>query len=154
MSGGDILIIVMVVVGIIAVGIYFLNKWAYKRMDEQQTVIERTKQSATIFVIDKSRGKMSEANFPKSVVEQMPKTSKFLKMYFVKAKVGPQIVTLICEKDVFNALPVKKNVKVELAGIYITSMKGMKSKEEMKEIAQAKKEKEKAEKKNAKKEAK
>ena len=151
MGLGNILMILMIIVGIAAVALYFLNRWSYKRMDEQQTMIERNKQSATIFVIDKNRGKVTESSLPKAVVEQMPRYSKVLKMNFVKAKVGPQIVTLICEKDVFNALPVKKNVKVELAGIYITSMKGMKSKEEMKEIARVKKEKEKNEKKAAKK---
>ena len=147
MGFGNILIIVIGIVGIIAVAMYFLNRWSYNKMSEQQTMIDRNKQSATIFIIDKSRGKITEANFPKTVVDQMPKYSKLMKMNFVKAKVGPQIVTLMCEKDVYKALPVKKNVKVELAGIYISSMKGMKSKEEMKEIAKAKKEKEKAEKK-------
>ena len=45
-------------------------------------------------------------------------------MPLVKAKVGPQIVNLMCDKSVFEIIPVKKNVKVELAGIYIVSVKG------------------------------
>ena len=60
-------------------------------------------------------------------------------MNFVKAKIGPQIMTLICDKNVYNALPLKKNVKVELAGIYISNMQGLKSKEEMKALAKEKK---------------
>ena len=147
MDIGNILMIVVIIVGVVVAGMYFLNKWSYKKMDEQQSVIERNKQSATIFIIDKNRGKVTESSLPRAVIDQMPRYSKILKMNFVKAKVGSQIVTLICEKDVYNALPVKKNVKVELAGMYITSMKGMKSKEEMKEINKAKKEKEKADKK-------
>jgi len=151
MDIGNILMVIMLVLGVLLVVFYFLNKWSSKKMEEQQGIIERNKQTATIFVIDKSRGKIKDANFPKSMVDQIPRYTKLMKMNFIKAKVGPQFVTLICEKDIYNAMPVKKNVKVELAGIYITSLKGMKSKEEMKAIAKAKKEKEKAEKKAEKK---
>ena len=42
----------------------------------------------------------------------------------VKAKVGPQIVNLMCDKSVFEIMPMKKNVKVELAGIYIVKIQG------------------------------
>lgn len=138
----DALLVILVVIGILAVAFYFLNKWSYKKMDENQAMIERHRQSATIFVIDKTTGRLKDGILPKAAVDQMPRHSKFLKMYFVKAKVGPQIVTLVCEKNVYAAIPVKKNVKVELAGIYISSMYGMKTKEEMKEIKKAKSKKE------------
>lgn len=144
---GDIILLLVLIVGAVVGILYFLNKWAYKKMGEQQEIIERTRQTVTLFVIDKKRDKVQNANLPKSVIEQMPKYSKFLKMYLVKAKIGPQILTLICDKKVFNALPVKKTVKVDLAGIYITEMKGMKTDEELKALKKAKKEKEKAAKK-------
>ena len=137
----DILLIVLVVVGVVAAAFYFLNRWSYRRMDENQAMIDRHRQSATIFVIDKSSGKLKDGMIPKVAMDQMPWHSKIMKMYFVKAKVGPQIATLICDKEVYAALPVKKNVKVEIAGIYISSMHGMKSKEEMKALKKAKKEK-------------
>lgn len=137
----DILLIVLVVVGVLVAAFYFLNRWSYRKMDENQAMIDRHRQSATIFVIDKSSGRLKDGVIPKAAMDQMPWHSKMMKMYFVKAKVGPQIVTLICEKDVHAALPVKKNVKVEIAGIYISSMYGMKSKEEMKALKKAKKEK-------------
>jgi hypothetical protein len=40
---------------------------------------------------------------------------------------------------VFDALPVKKTVMVELAGMYIVGMKGMKTKKEMEAIRKARK---------------
>lgn len=43
----------------------------------------------------------------------------------MRAKVGPQIVTLMCDKPVYQVLPVKKNVKVDLAGMYIVGITGM-----------------------------
>jgi hypothetical protein len=57
--------------------------------------------------------------------------AKIMKMPLVKAKIGAQIMTLVCDADVFKALPLKKTVSVEIAGAYIVSMKGMKTKMEM-----------------------
>lgn len=147
MSLGDILIIIFAVIGVIFGLLIWLNRKASKKMDEQQEMINRSKQTTTIFVIDKKRAKITEVNMPKAVMEQMPKAYKFLKLYFVQAKIGPQILTLMCDKRVFNAITIKKNIKVELAGIYIVSVVGMKSERELKEIKKAKKLKEKEEKK-------
>jgi len=131
LGGWDIVIIVFLVIVAVVVGLYFLNRWASRRMLEQQSMIERTRQPQTIYVIDKKREKISNANFPKAVQEQIPRFNKMMKTYLVKAKIGPQIMTLMCDKEVFDVLPLKKSVKVDLAGIYIVSMKGMKTKEEM-----------------------
>lgn len=34
-------------------------------------------------------------------------------------------MTLMCDKPVYQVLPVKKNVKVDLAGMYIVGITGM-----------------------------
>ena len=145
MSFLDWIIIIAVILGAILAGLYFLNKWAYKKMDTQQTMIEKMKNSMSIYVIDKKRDKITNVNMPKAVVEQMPKIYKKMKMCFVQAKIGPQIMTLICDKKVFAAIPVKKNIKVEIAGIYIVSVAGMKTPQEMKAMQKEKKAKAKAE---------
>ena len=137
----DILIIVSVVLVAALAGLFFLNRWASKKTVEHNTMIERTRQSAEIFVIDKQMGKLLEANIPKAALEQVPKMYKFIKTPLVKAKIGPQVMTLMCEKRVFKALPVKKTVRVELAGMYIVDMKGLKSASEQKAHDKAKKEK-------------
>ena len=141
----DWVIIIAVIIGAIFAGLYFLNKWAYKKMDTQQTMINKMKNSMSIYVIDKKRDKITNINMPKAVIDQMPKLYKKMKMYFVQAKIGPQIMTLMCDKKVFAAIPVKKNIKVEIAGIYIVSVAGMKSPEELKAIKKQKKEKAKEE---------
>ena len=128
----DIILIVTAVVVAVIAGIYFLNRWAYKRMGEQQSIIDKSKQTASIYVIDKAKQKASQSNLPKIVQEQLPRMYKFMKLPLVKAKVGPQVVTLMCDKAVYDAMPVKKTVKVEMAGMYIVSIHGMKSKKEMK----------------------
>ncbi len=154
MSFLDWIIIIAVILGAILAGLYFLNKWAYKKMDTQQTMIEKMKNSMSIYVIDKKHDKITNVNMPKAVMEQMPKIYKRMKLYFVQAKIGPQIMTLMCDKRVFAAIPIKKNVKVEIAGMYIVSVAGMKSPEEMKALKKEKKLKEKAAKKAERKEKK
>ena len=128
----DILLIVFVVLGVIIAALYFLNRWSSTQMVEQQKMIEQTKQSMSIFTIDKKKCRASEVNLPKVVSENMPRRAKIMKIPFVKAKVGPQIMTFMCDPKVFEALPLQKQVKVDVAGIYIVDFKGRKSDEEMK----------------------
>lgn len=94
-------------------------------MIKAQDFIDQNKSTTQIFVIDKKKEKPSPSNLPKNIYAQLPKSSKMRKMNLVKAKVGPQIVTLMCDKPVFDVLTPKKNIKVELAGIYIVGIVGM-----------------------------
>ncbi len=119
----DIMLIVFFAVAAIFGGLYMLNRWAGKKYADQEEMIQKSKQNATIYVIDKKKVKAHDANLPKAVLENLPRLYKFIKMPLVKAKVGPQIVTLMCDKKVFEALPVKKSVKVVMAGIYIVEVK-------------------------------
>lgn len=135
----DIVIIIAVVLLAIGIGLYFLNRWASRRMADQQDAVERNKQTVSIYVIDKKKDKITNANFPKAVYEQVPKWSRRMKTPLVKAKIGPQIMTLMCDAKVFAALPVKKTVKVDLAGLYIVGMKGMKTKMEMDALRKSRK---------------
>lgn len=144
----DWILLALIIVGLLGVGFYFLNKWSVKKMAEQQNFLKNNKQTVTIYVIDKKRDKVENANLSSTITSQFPKRYKYMKMYFVKAKIGPQITTLMCDKPVFEAIPVKKSVKVELAGMYIVSIPGMKSKEELKQIKAKQKKAEKEQKKN------
>ena len=133
----DILLLVSILVVIVGVVIYFLNRWAGKRAAQQQEMVAQHKQTATIYVIDKKKDKITNANLPKAMAEQVPRMSKLMKVPLVKAKIGTQILTLIAEGAVYDALPIKKTVTVELAGLYIVGMKGMKTKMEMAEQRKA-----------------
>ncbi|MDR1914343.1 MAG: hypothetical protein LBQ68_07685 [Clostridiales bacterium] len=135
----DILFLVFIIVGVLGVGLYFLNRWASKRMVEQQDTLERVKQTVNIFIIDKKKQKPLNSSLPKEVKSKLPPIYRFMKAPLVKAKVGPQIVTLMSDPKVFDALPIKKQVKVELAGVYISGMPGMKTKAEIQALAKAKK---------------
>jgi len=140
-SGGfgilDVLVLIGIILIIVFIVLYFLNKWAGRRVADQQEMVEKHKQTATIYIIDKKKDKITNANLPKAMADQVPRMGRMMKMPLVKAKIGPQIMTLVADKAVYEALPVKKNVTVELAGAYIVGMKGMKTKRQLAEQRQA-----------------
>ncbi|MDA3901101.1 MAG: hypothetical protein PF637_11360 [Spirochaetes bacterium] len=114
--------IVIVIIAIVIV-IKLLRKRFAKKANEQKAIVNEHKMPAAIFVLEKKRGKITDAKLPKNVIDQVPAIYRIKKMPLVVAKVGPQIVTLICEEDVFAKIPEHKNVNVEIAGIFIVSVK-------------------------------
>lgn len=125
MTFGDIVIIISVIVVIIIALMYHFGKKNYAKNLEAQSFINQYKTVTPILVIDKRLEKPSLQNLPKNIYEKLPKTAHIRKMPIVKAKVGPQITTLLCDKNVYDVLPNKKTIKVELAGIYISRVIGM-----------------------------
>lgn len=110
-----------VIAGILA-GLYFWGKKLQKKYDEQQTIINQNKQAVSLFVIDKKKDKPDNLKLPKQVREQLPKMYRKRKMPVVIAKIGPQIQTLLCDESVYEMIPVKKQIKVELAGILVVNV--------------------------------
>ncbi len=125
MTFGDIVIIISVIVVIVIALMYHFGKKNYAKNLEAQSFINQYKTVTPILVIDKRLEKPSLQNLPKNIYEKLPKTAHIRKMPIVKAKVGPQITTLLCDKNVYDVLPNKKTIKVELAGIYISRVIGM-----------------------------
>jgi len=126
MSTGTIVFIVILIVLIAVIAVlYFLGKKAQKRQEEQQEQIDAYKQSVSMLVIDKKRMKLKDAGLPQAVVDQTPKLLRRSKLPIVKAKVGPQILSLVADDKIFDDIPVKKEVKAVVSGIYISSVKGL-----------------------------
>lgn len=122
---GIILLVILVVLIIALVVLYFLGRKAQKRQEAQQEQINAMKQTVSMLIIDKKRMKIKESGLPQMVIDQTPKLLRGSKLPVVKAKVGPQIMTLICEEKIFDSVPVKKEVKAVVSGIYITDVKGL-----------------------------
>lgn len=125
MNGWIIALIVVAVLAVIFIALFFLGKKLETKQNEQRSLLEANKQSVSLLVIDKKRMKMKDANLPASVMEQVPKMSKNIKVPLVKVKIGPQIMTMFCDEAVFEILPVKKEVKAEISGLYIVGVKGV-----------------------------
>ncbi|NDL67375.1 hypothetical protein [Anaerotalea alkaliphila] len=120
------LLIVLAVVVLVLAFLYFYGKKMQEKVNTQQSLIEQSKVTTSILVIDKKKMRMKDANLPQMVQDQVPFYLKLRKMPLVKAKIGPKITTFMCDEKVFKELPVKKMVKVDLAGIYIVAIKGTK----------------------------
>ncbi len=126
MSTFGIVMIVIVVVLLIILGVLiFLGKKAQKKQAEQQEQIDAYKQNVSMLIIDKKRMKLTESGLPQAVIDQTPKLMRRSKLPIVKAKVGPQILSLVADEKIFDDIPVKKEVKAVVSGIYITSVKGL-----------------------------
>ena len=120
-----VLLVILAVLLIAVVVLYFIGKKAQKKQAEQQAQIDAMKQTVSMLIIDKKRMKLKDAGLPQIVLDQTPKLLRGSKLPVVKAKVGPQIMTLICEEKIFDSVPVKKEVKAVVSGIYITDVKGL-----------------------------
>lgn len=123
--GWIITLIVLAVIIAILVVLYFLGKKAQKKQAEQQALMEENKQSVSMLIIDKKRMKLKESGLPQMVIDQTPKMMRGSKLPIVKAKVGPQIVSLVSDEKIFDSIPVKKEVKAVVSGIYILDVKGL-----------------------------
>ena len=122
--GGYILIVIVLALIVAGFFLYrFLKQKLQKKMDDQQQMVNQHKVPASILVLEKRRDRIQNANVPKSVIEQVPKIYKLKKMPIVKAKIGPQVMDLLCDEEVFEKLPERKSVRVELAGIFIAGIK-------------------------------
>ena len=135
------LIITLIILGvliIIAVVLYFLGKKAQKRRDEQQAQLDAMKQSVSMLVIDKKKMRLKDAGLPQAVIDQAPKVMRMSKLPIVKAKIGPQVLSLVCDANIFDSVPVKKEVKATISGIYITEVKGLHGKQVNVEVKKSK----------------
>lgn len=124
------LTVVAIVLGVILVVLIILSlvgKKLQKKSDAAQANITAGAQYYSIMVIDKKRMKLSEAGFPQIIVDQTPKWLRGRKVPVVKAKIGPKIASLMCDEKVFDKVPVKKEVKAFMNGIYIVDVKGLRS---------------------------
>ena len=120
-TGWIILIAVMVVLIIAMVALYFFGK----KQEKKQDYLKEMAQTVSLLVIDKKKMRIKEAGFPAVVLENTPKYLRRAKVPVVKAKIGPKIMSLMCDEKIFPLVPVKKEVKAVISGIYITEVKGL-----------------------------
>lgn len=119
------LIIVCAVVVVVLLVFYFLGKKQQKKREEQQETIDSMKQSISMLVIDKKKLRIKDSGLPQQVIDQTPKYLRRSKVPVVKAKVGPKIMLFIAEQEIFDQIPLKKEIKATISGLYITDIRGI-----------------------------
>jgi hypothetical protein len=135
LRGGDtymstLTIVLLVVLAIIIVAFIVLMIWGnkmQKKAEKSQAEIRAGAQATSILVIDKKRMRITQAGLPQVVIDQTPKYLRRSKVPIVKAKIGPKVMSLICDEKVFDLIPVKKEIKAVMNGIYIIDVKGLRS---------------------------
>ncbi len=119
------LLIVLAVVIALFIALYIVGRKMQKKNDEVMKEMNASAQMVSALVIDKKRMKLKDAGFPQIVIDQTPKYARRAKVPVVKAKIGPQVRSLMCDEKVFDLIPVKKEAKLKLSGIYILDVKGV-----------------------------
>ena len=91
-----VLLVILVVLIAALIALYFFGKKAQKKQEEQQAQIEAAKQTVSMLIIDKNRLPLKESGLPQ-----------------------------MADEKVFDQIPVKKEVKAEVSGLYIVGVKGI-----------------------------
>ena len=120
-------IVLLIITGVllaVTIALDFLGKKADKKKSEQDKLLEQSAQNVSLLIIDKKKMKLKDAGLPAAVLEQTPWYLRGTKAPIVKVKIGPNIMTLLCAPEIFDDVPVKKEVKAVISGLYLTAIKG------------------------------
>ncbi|MBR1628284.1 MAG: hypothetical protein IJ679_03320 [Lachnospiraceae bacterium] len=120
-----VLIVMLVILAAMTVGLYFFGKRLEKQQAEQQQQIEANSTQVSLLIIDKKRMRLRDSGLPAAVVEAAPWYSKRAKVPVVKVKAGPRIMNLICNEEIFDEIPVKREVRATVSGLYLTKVRGL-----------------------------
>lgn len=120
-----VLLVIALVLTAAFVALYFFTRRMEKKQDAQREQMDAMAQSMSMLIIDKKRMRLKDSGLPQTVIDQSPKILRRSKVPIVKAKIGPRVMTLMCDEAIFDQVPVKKEVKAVVSGIYITAVKGL-----------------------------
>ncbi len=129
----QVLLIILAVLVAALVILYFVGKRLEKRQTAQKEQIDAAKQNVTMLVIDKKRLPLKSSGLPQAVIDQTPKLMRRSKLPIVKAKLtgvpmyGARIMTMVADERIFDIIPVKKEIRATISGIYITDVRGLHS---------------------------
>ena len=120
-----VLIVILVILIAALIVLYFVGKRLQRKQEASQEQMEAAKQSVSMLVIDKKMLPVKQSGLPQIVIDQTPKLMRRQKLPIVKAKVGPRIMTLVADNKIFDLIPVKKEVRAVVSGIYIMDVKAI-----------------------------
>ena len=120
-----VVLVIALVLTAAFVALYFFTKRMEKKQDAQREQMDAMAQSMSMLIIDKKRMRLKDSGLPQTVIDKSPKIFRRSKVPIVKAKIGPRVMTLMCDEAIFDQVPVKKEVKAGVSGIYITAVKGL-----------------------------
>ncbi|ABX44135.1 hypothetical protein [Lachnoclostridium phytofermentans] len=132
-----VMLVILAILVVLFVALLIYGRKMQKKQEASQEDIRNGAQSFSILVIDKKRMRIKDAGFPQIVLDQTPKYLRRAKVPVVKAKIGPKVATLMCEEKVFDLIPIKKEIKAVINGIYILDVKGLRGGLEQRPVKQS-----------------
>ncbi|MBR4314294.1 MAG: hypothetical protein IKP66_05225 [Lachnospiraceae bacterium] len=128
-SAWQIVLIVLGVIAAILVILYFVGSKLQTRQANADKAMQQMSMVVSLLVIDKQKLRVKDSGLMKQVQDAIPAYIRWRKFPIVKARVikaniagGAQVMSFICDPKVFKIMPVKTEVKVTIAGIYITKL--------------------------------
>ena len=125
----NIVFIVLGVIAVILVILYFLGSKLQTKQANANKAMQQMSMVVSLLVIDKQTLRVKDSGLMKQVQDAIPAYIRWRKFPIVKARVikaniagGAQVMSFICDPKVFKIMPVKTEVKVTIAGVYITKL--------------------------------
>ena len=106
----SILLTVLIILFAVLLILYFLGRRLQAKQAMQQPMLEANTMEVSMLIIDKKKMRVKEA-VSAGLPEQVEKE--------------PRVLTLMSDPEVYEILPLKKEVKVAVSGIYIRSIKSV-----------------------------
>lgn len=120
-----VLIVIVVILVAAALFLYFYGKRMEKKQAEQQELIRQNNQQVSMLIIDKKRIRAKDADLPEAMLSEIPWYLKRSKLPIVRARVGTMITNFVADESIFDDIPVKKEVKATVSGLYITNVRSI-----------------------------
>jgi len=120
-----VLLIILAALVVLLIVLYFWSKKLQKRQDESREKMEQTKQSVSMLVIDKKMLPVKSSGLPQAAIDQTPKYLRRSKLPIVKARCQGKIMTFIADSNVYPLIPVRKEVKATISGLYIMDVRAI-----------------------------
>lgn len=120
-----VMLIILAALVALLIVLYLWGKKLQKRQDESREKMEETKQYVSMLVIDKKMLPIKESGLPQAAIDQTPKLMRRSKLPIVKARVQGKIMTFIADNDVYPVIPVRKEVKATISGLYIMDVRAI-----------------------------
>lgn len=125
----NIILIVIAVIAAILVILYFVGTKLQEKQASQAKAMQNASMTISMLVIDKQKLHLKDSGLIKQVQDAVPAYLKWRKFPIVKGRIikaniagGAAVMSFMCDPEVFKVIPTKTEVKVTIAGIYITKL--------------------------------
>lgn len=125
----QIVLIVLAVIAVILVILYFVGSKLQAKQVNTEKTMKQMSMVVSLLVLSKDKLHIKNSGLMKQVQDAIPAYMRWRKFPIVKARIikaniagGAQVMSFICDPKVYKVMPVKTEVKVTIAGIYITKL--------------------------------